>query len=129
MGDEIVAVVDDTIEHVCRIVLVLNRGREIGQGTQVGLCILVDLCKITTHLVDEHILVNGLLDTLQNTEGVEHGVGLLVECGVKDLTVRVSFKHVLARRGSEKHSAKCCYNKQILFHILFYALEVYLQSK
>ena len=87
VGNEVVAVVDDAIEHVGRIVLVLGSGREVGQGTQVGLGVLVDLCEVATHFVDEHVLVDGLLDTLENAEGVEHGVGLLVELRVEDLTV------------------------------------------
>ena len=72
MGNEVVAVVDDAIEHIGRVVLVLDGSREVGQGTEVGLGVLVDLCEVATHLIDQHILVDGLLHTLENAERVEH---------------------------------------------------------
>ena len=72
MSNEVVAVVDDAIEHIGRVVLVLDGSREVGQGTKVGLGVLVDLCEVATHLIDQHILVDGLLHTLENAERVEH---------------------------------------------------------
>ena len=119
MGDEVVAVVDDAIEHVGRVVLVGGCCREVGQLAQVGLGILIDLSKVATHLIDEHILIDGLLHSLENTERVEHRVGLLVELRVEDLAVGVGLKHVLTGGCREEHAAECYYDKNTLFHILY----------
>ena len=95
VGDEVVAVVDDAVVEVGRVVLVGGVGGEVGQASQVGLGVAVGGGKVTTHLASHDILVGQLLQSLQDTEGVEHGVGLLVECRVENLTVAVGLEHVL----------------------------------
>ena len=106
--DVVVAVVDDTVVHVCRVVLVGCCSREVCKLAQVCLCVHVCLGEVTSHLVDEHVLVYCQLNTLQYGKSIEHGVGLLVECRVEDNLFRLGFQNVLTRSGCEEHSEYSC---------------------
>ena len=64
----------------------------------------------TAHLVDQHILVDGLLHTLEDSQRVEHRVGLLVEFGLEDLSVGIGLHEVLAGSESHAHSKEWCYD-------------------
>ena len=72
MGDVIVAVVDDTIVEVGRVILVGDVSREVSQLTQVGLSVVVNFNKVASHFVHQHILVGSLLYCLEDTECIEH---------------------------------------------------------
>ena len=94
MGDIVVAVVDDAIVGVGRVVAVGGGGREVSQTAQHTVGILRGLHQVTTHLTLEYILVGNLLHSLKNAIGIEHGVGLLVELRVKHLALTLSIQHV-----------------------------------
>ena len=83
--------------------------REVGQVAQVGLSIDIGCHEVATHLASHHVLVGYLLQALENTEGVEHGVGLLVEFRVEYLTVGLCLEHI----GAAGQQQSCCHNVKI----------------
>ena len=85
MGYVVVAVVDDTIVDIGRVVLVGGVGREVCQTTQVVVGKLGCLDKVSAHLAYVHILVGKLLHGLHHTEGKVNGVGLAVKLLVEEL--------------------------------------------
>ena len=87
MCNEVIAVIDNTVVNVSRIVLVGHGGGEVSQLLQVGFGIRISSHQVATHLIDQHILVGSLLNGLENTQRVEHGVGFLVERRIENLTV------------------------------------------
>ena len=100
MGNVVVAVVDDAIVDVGRVVLVRSRGREVGQLAQVVVGVVGGFHQVAPHLALEHVLVGQLLHALKDAEGIVDRVGLLVEGGVEDLTRAVGFEHIAA--GNEE---------------------------
>ena len=96
MGDVVVAVVDDTIVDVGRVVAVGRGGREVGQLAQVDVGVVCGVYELTPHLALEDVMVGELLHGLHDAEGIVDRVGLLRQLRVEDLSGAVTLEHVLA---------------------------------
>ena len=97
MGNVIVTVVDDTVVQIGTIVLAVCRCREVCQCLQV----LVSnaghhIHQVASHLTLQIVLVGHILQSLENTHGIIHGVDLLPHTWVNDQTVTVGIEHVRA---------------------------------
>ena len=109
MGQIVVAVVDDLIVEVHAVILVGGVGGERCQLAQVCRCFVGECDKVAAQLVLKVILISQLLHGLHDAVGVEDGVGLLVECRLKELARAVGLEHVLTRSEKCKvKSEKCC---------------------
>ena len=97
MGQIIVTVVDDLVIKVHAVVLVGGIGRERSQVAQMQRGLAGRLHQIATQFILEEILVGQLLHSLHDTIGIEHGVGLLVERRIEQLTRTIRLQHVAAR--------------------------------
>ena len=76
MLDIVVAVVDHTIVHVCRVVSVIESCTEVFQLTEHTVGILCSGNQFTAHFSLIEVLVGKLLHSLCNTECIEDRVGL-----------------------------------------------------
>ena len=86
----VVAVVDDAIIHVCGVILVAIGIVESCQSAQVGRGIGRSGEQVATQLVGQDSLVDCLLHTLQDTIDVEHGIHLLVQSRIINISVRLT---------------------------------------
>ena len=96
MSHVVVAVVDDAVINIRRIILVAVGIVEGCQALQVGRGMRGWRHEVATKLIDKHILVDGLLNTFQDTVDIEHRIHLLVEFRIIDVTIGSIIEHITA---------------------------------